>query len=463
MNTESINPIIANNKTMTLDKNSDNRNNGDKAVYGIFYGENFGQISLFKYIKFDKKYKDEGASEIVELDLLSRLEHPHIIQASNIFTPKTHSINGIAIIMPLGDIMFKDLIKNGNMTTKQMLPILYKLACAIDFLHKNKILHLNINASNVILQGMHPYLINFRSAIFVDDLIEGKKSTFPLNLPYMQTQSSESRYIRNSNVDIWDFANMFLYAITGNELKTFALDDLDAMLIYVSPIYRSKCKNLLKKILNSLQNTNANECISAKDIYCDPLFDDFRDTKLENSGFTQNVTMTHEYAGDHRDIVKLIYHWCITYFGDNNIELLFLSIDLFNRVGAFYNSKTSQDRINLATGCLWIACKLLNIKCNMQKYLDDVRQIVPEVTIDGLLDAELDIIYLLNGILNVNTFYHQCNNKSELLTGFSDIIMNQDSTVYAKLNISDWLTSLRASSNDTNIGTKAIAIQDAFA
>src|SRR3989304_6822237 len=127
-----------------------------KGSYGFVYqvGDANGNLYAFKYIIPDPSYNKFGLDSLNEIDILTRVNHPYIIHAASIITSQTCQIDGLAIILPLADRSLYDLIKDPVTTTDMKLPILYKLASALDFLHHNNILHLDIKAPNVVIQGI---------------------------------------------------------------------------------------------------------------------------------------------------------------------------------------------------------------------------------------------------------------------------------------------------------------------
>jgi len=103
---------------------------------------------------------------------LRKLSHPNIIQVINYF-----EANGTAyIIMPFIEhiTLSTHLTENGKLSPEQILIILEPLIGAIDYLHKNAIVHSDISPANILIDtNDNPILINFGAASF----FSGNKTT----------------------------------------------------------------------------------------------------------------------------------------------------------------------------------------------------------------------------------------------------------------------------------------------
>lgn len=429
-------------------------------AYGFVYevGDAHGDLFAFKYIIPDESYKIFGLDSLNEVDILSRVQHPYIIHAAKIITSRNCQIDGMAIVLPLADRTLYDIIKDPLMTTENKLPLLYKLATALEFMHGSRILHLDIKSANVVLQGDTPYFIDFGLSMVVDNTTVGKYDhSTRVTIDHRAPEILAGGKNYNAAVDIWAFGIMLLYILSGRGIfnvdfatikpKAFSYivvnmfrnptQILYPLLSGVRPEYRDLCVDLLSKILQIDPSVR----LTAAQICNHPLFDNVREVV---NGQLEDPPIYYNYSSDHRDILKLMIHWGKTLYSTSRAELLFLAIDLFNRMGFFYKDRDAINRMSLAATCLWIAAKLTNsIQIPLNIYVPELTKMVPDITPKMILNDEIEITHSLSGILNVSNLYVACSTGDELIFTFTHIILNHDSTMYARTDISGWIQTMK--------------------
>jgi hypothetical protein len=181
---------------------------------------------------------------------------------------------------------------------------------------------------------------------------------------------------------------------------------------------------------------------SIADIVRHPLFAEFLPS--QPVGAVLDPPIQNTYGSNHRNIIKLIFQWAKNIFSDEDVELLFLAVDLYNRTAWAYETSTPLDQMVLAGACLWVAAKFVNAEIDTVKsYATQMQTLVPDITPAAILDHENEIIHLTHGILNVNALYKACSNLDELDFSYTHIIMNADVKIYARLIIPDWVALLK--------------------
>ena len=452
----------------------------DKVAYGLVYETGDINDDLFAFKYTNDSYKILGLEGLIEIDILSRINHPYIIHAIKIITNNNCEINGLAILLPLADGSLYDITKNKYLTTDTKLPILYKLSIALKFLHQSNILHLDIKNKNIVIQyGMKEYIqyfINFEVSMIVDNISIGKyNENLLVTFEYRAPEILEGGRIYNEAVDIWAFGIMLLYTIVGDNIYDVNINEnitelkfrdilidtfpknLPELLKGVRQKYYSHFIDFFTKILK----INPHERLTASEICNHPIFSEF------NLSLESNITMgniiipeiSFDYSDDHRDILKLIFHWGKSLYENSYVELLFLAVDLFNRVGTFYKNYQSNDRMILAATCLWVATKLINDKIiSLNIYVNYISETIHNIIPNNILNTEITIIHVLSGILNVSNLYKLCNNGDQLKLSFEHIIMSKDSTLYARTNVTEWIKELEIHIKIPKILTKNITI-----
>lgn len=434
-------------------------------TYGYVYEVNDrqGNVYAFKYMLPHTDYTVAGLSDVIEIDVLSRFNHPHILHAAHIITPFNCNIKGMALVLPLADSSLYDRLRRRDMTTAMKLPIFYKLACALEFMHDNGVMHLDIKSLNVVMQDMHPYFIDFGASLETQDVEAGviqpyTRLTVDHRAPELLALAGNRNKLYNGAVDVWAFGIMMLYAISERriypevdfkniqplELKeivldTFKNDDrLEDLLVVVDAKYEEQCMDLFRGMLS----LDPAKRFTAKQIVDHPLFDEVR---VPITGTVISPPIAFTYAADHDQHVKWIVHWAKTIYTSSPCEVLFLAVDLFNRMASHFTNTPSEQRTILAATCLMVATKIItpDTAISFKKYakiLYDTGAIVP---VEDLLESETEIVAFLNGVINVNSIFKQCQNGNQLITTLQYVILSADSTLYARVDIPAWIEFMK--------------------
>lgn len=452
-----------------------NIDTADNDICSLVRSAKYGFVTdldnLYAY-KFTLQDKTYGLTCLNEIDLLSRIKHPHIMRYINIMTKNNSSIDGLAIILPLADRTLFDIIKCPSITTSNKLPMFYKLASALEFLHSNNILHLDIKADNVLLQDNNPYFVGFEDSVTVDNINKGKYidsiiGTIDHRAPELLSGSS----VYNAAVDVWAFGIMMLYIIGGQgiypvDFSTISEERLastvvnlfsqskylDKFLINVCDKYKSACKDLLMNILV----VNPSNRYTARQILQHKIFDEFR-TPI--SGTLVETGMFPKITSDHRDIVKLIVYWAKSIYPNESSEVLFLAVDLFNRVSIHYHEDEATVRMKMAAACIWVAAKMVTRKVlKLSTYVNIISKTVV-MSEDDILDKELELVHNLAGVLNYSKLYNSCKTSEGLNLSLYNIILAKDQIIYSELDIPKWIEYIKTlpGDNPKEITIKEIA------
>lgn len=431
-----------------------------QGTYGMVYQVNDagGETFAFKYMRGFYDRNKYGIEDLIEIDITSRVQHPHIIHAAAIITPRNCDIDGMALVLPLADQTLWDALRHLLMTTDTKLVILYKLACAMQFLHAHGILHLDIKSDNVVMQGETPYLIDFGLSMICDDAEEGRHSaSVRVTITHRAPEILRGSTKYNAAVDVWAFGIMMLRAFGGNDLYAvnhnsttqeadllnritgYATNDkrFDYLLQYVREQYQAPLKDLLLKMLDINPVTRC----TATDIVNHPLFDTVR---MPMVGTLIAPPIASEYAPDHRDILKLLVTWMRELYAVARIVTLFVAVDLFNRTDSYYRDKSPLDRMILAATCVWMSAKLASYNTIPVAYfVSKINQTVPGISERNILTTELEVIAILDGVLYDLQLYQAADNMDQLIQIYTLVVMSPDSQLYANVDIPAFIQQLR--------------------
>lgn len=359
-----------------------------------------GESYLIKYF---------SSVNLVEIDALSRLNHPHIIHS--IETIKSN--DKVIVLLPLANFTLDHAI--ATYSTEKKLLLIYRLLHALEFIHRNNLSHTNVTKKNIGMKDNHPYFINLESCI-----LDKTKQ----------------------DLDIKDFGKLFSEILNGSSVESTEQN----LFRFVNKEYKANCFEFINWIMKESPTT--------KEVLDHKIFDKVRTEILAGE---ISSTINSDYAEDQRDIIKLIVYWCRELFSEKDVELLFLAVDLFNRSASTYKDKLSLERMALGATCLFMASKMFGENLLVADKLKTINTLVPEINQEMILKKELEVIDLLGGVLNVSKLYKSCNNSEEIKTTFREIVMNKDSSLYAKLNLEEWKKMMNI---ETTSSSKEIKIKD---
>ena len=445
----------------------------DEGAYGTVFSviNRVGEIYALKYIK-QNSYNEIGYDALIEIDIMRRIEHPHIIHSSMIITSLSCDLqDSLAIIMPLADMTLLTAITYDQLNINTKLAIIYKLAVAVAFMHQHNILHLDIKLNNIVLRGTEPYLIDFGIAMFAANIAIGRYYKYELvtitNRP-PEILSGGRQY--NDVVDVWSLGMVVLSLLTSRvslfsnkvdwgsapvvlqELE-FIVEQIPVLLNGINIKYRDHCISLVQAMLTF----DPKQRLTAAQTIEHPLFDDVRTIIV---GHINEPVYNPVYAEDHRSILKIMLTLAQYVFSTNSVESLLLAIDIYNRVGTYYSQSTIIKRIALAAMCLIVAMKLLDQpQLDLLSYQSIINVLVPEITVNEFLQAETEIIYYLNGILYRSPFFDRLTTGDQIILTFSHIIMDHDSTLYLRVDYDAWARMVKQLSLENKYPSKDITIK----
>lgn len=139
----------------------------DKGAYGEIYKfKHEGKNRVLKIIKPDP---DLGIINLVELDTMQRLVHPNLMKADVVSVMRVKGEQKTVIVMEEADCdLWKYLEKSIPFDVK--LQIIVDICQGLAFLHKNDILHLDLNPSNILIfkhnGQVHARLTDFGLSLF---------------------------------------------------------------------------------------------------------------------------------------------------------------------------------------------------------------------------------------------------------------------------------------------------------
>ncbi len=339
-----------------------------KGVYGTVYVVNDNGIK--KALKIQHK-SAEGITNIIEMDILTRIRHPHIVKGKIVHDQHDE----IGILMPYYETNLMDATYNKILTCSQKLRIFKQIFSACNFLYETcHILHLDIKGSNILLDDhFNAYLCDFSLATKLDHMnqnvkIYNKEIISECFRPY--ELFCDVPHIIGEHSVIWQLGMLLIFIFGECHLP-----------ITVSTgkkyLYRKFAENNITK-LNSIRNflidTMVNqELLETLILLCGEMiefniYDRIKFSKLKTHALLFSEEKNHEIKKKNECIVKsisntnvIIYKESVVFLieevkthDDIPVDCFFLTIDLIYRTFHLFGKQYYKYHVLL---CYMIACK----------------------------------------------------------------------------------------------------------
>ena len=191
-----------------------------KGAYGIVYKvvESGKQYALKTYVN------DAFApSNLIEIDTLVRMDHPNVVKTHKAYVNKQC---GVCLLLDLADSdldkYIKDHSEQAGTATPEKQRIMFGLACGLNYLHSNFIIHKDLKPPNVLLKNGVPLIADFGLAsIRLSEEIkkEGPVNTIWWRPPEMLVidleEDQNAPHTISGKVDVWAMGLIFYQLIMG--------------------------------------------------------------------------------------------------------------------------------------------------------------------------------------------------------------------------------------------------------
>jgi len=413
---------------------------------------------------------ENGVSQIREIDIVKRCQHPNIIQFRDIFVDISVDIDSderaIYYVMALADGTMDSYIY----VSSDKLRIMFEIISAILFLHTNNICHGDLKPANILMFGNKAVITDFGLSQYLDS------DTICTPTPHYAPPEILSIYVPEFNVsnsaeyvmelreeitdmrivDVWSLGAIFGYVLTGkdlffNENNTKVgisrkvgryIKDPDTYLKNngVDDIYIPVLKRLLDphpstrlsdltKILSLPMFAGIAHVSSQEELQSlKPVFGSFG--TIITFGSYNNTLDTKRFDAAIKWIGDICKHGLSS-------KSYFRIIDLFYRCfDLVYDKKKRIKRDVIIPACILIACKLDN---NQIVNVDKICRWCDKFTTEDLISMETDIIIKLSGILYTNTPYSYCSSAKSIYT-LMPLVKCKD--FYINTNFKEYVTKL---------------------
>jgi len=207
-------------------------------------------------VKFvNKKLVEKPENLDTETNLLRKVSHPHIVHLIDICDTK----NTLFIVMELmeGGELYEEIVKRKSFSEKDASHIMEQLFSALNYLHKNNIVHRDLKLENLLLTRKND--LEIKLADFgLSKMYNGTAMFTACGTPYYVAPEILTGDGYNSKIDTWA-AGVLLYVLLSGRLPFSGETDvdlfkaiMDADLIWKKPQFDTvsgEAKDLIQKLI----------------------------------------------------------------------------------------------------------------------------------------------------------------------------------------------------------------------
>jgi len=220
-----------------------------------------------------------GIPSIGEIDVLARIRHPHLMSMHQIcvadlcspITTKTATVNSTAIAISMPWAKYGNLynfITNYELDFRSMVYILMQVLQAVEYLHSERILHMDIKMENVLVMSIDPLVVklgDFGMITYADRRGVRDFDQEAVTVTYRSPELFNYPGNYSTNNDIWSIGIMFLYMLLRREHIFPHLEPLDKVREFVCRTFNdtNRHRNLVKYLT---EDKNLTSMLSSKEL-----------------------------------------------------------------------------------------------------------------------------------------------------------------------------------------------------
>lgn len=371
--------------------------------FGV-YAKIYRILNTEEVIKVNRHQHDFlGIRYPAEYDIATRLKHPHLIRAKRI------TEEGYLVFPYYQHNLSRDKILRLPLPQRKLL--LKQLISAVDYLHDNGYLHLDIKGDNVLVSKNKDHLVlaDFGAALFISNQ-ESKISSRDRIPDYLKAPEllqmkiqGKTKFSYNRALDYWSLGLLCLDVLTGKLLRTKrkSIVDIYEEMYYLFSNPAAK-KRYLSQLLPDEEEWQDNLSLL---LQWDPSkrILPFMNFSQPGLALVETPVLHWEERVYKRIITRLLVRLAHN-FVIEKVEAFFLGVDLFMR--CYYLSRPKD---KLALTCFWLAIK------TVEGVSVDPREIEPNEDVTTLWLIELEVIRELGGRLYYPNLFTSAQSSKDLI------------------------------------------------
>ncbi len=434
-------------RTISLgDKNINLIKDLGKGTYGSVY-----LIRLdgkLKAIKIISNKKNDGIRSLNEIDIMSKLDHPNLVQANGILVSIDKFVT-VGIIMDLANTDLFKMIERSDFTTNKRFKVLSDITNGVKFLHDSGYIHLDLKPSNILIFSKGNAKITDFGLSY---LLENGSKYLPSELVTIthrapEILNGERKYTKAS--DIWSLGIIFFQVLSG---KISLYKDFDKKTIIRTNMLLFGKRNIDKTLHKYIVGPNVISVIKQMldfDPSKRPSVNTILKLLFNNVIVEGKVKYSSPLPPKSCDIMYYYGFDFMLRFATKieiKTETFFLAADIYQR-SIHYNSLSGNKKdwanlVILAITSIYMAIKMIesfdkNIK-NMLRLIEELNEKLINKLADSILKTEAAIVQLFRGVVYSINLFTETEGLDRLIFTFKYL---RNCFMYHKIDLNEWSKS----------------------
>lgn len=415
---------------------SKNKSLGEGSFGAVSLVEKDGKKYVLKTIKEDNIYKKDFFNDPIELDIIFRLNSPHLVKGVEIVVSNECSDN-IGVVLEYIDSNLSDDLDKGLISSKNKKKLMYDVALGLKCLHDNNFIHLDIKPENMMYRsGDVPVgvLIDYGLGSYTPEgIYKGIKTlhprlTFDYSSPRSIRESEKKIGYYDASDDIWalgisyiDFFIDFQDYLYINDIKVedekksskllsnFLLEKFDNKNIDIflnnrvlkfTEDFSVEEKEQFKDLLKNMLTIELNKRYTIDQVINHSFFREFRTGKSEcylHKPQKYNLNnIPQKYFLELQEIAKI----CQKDIPNERLDILFMAIDIYLR----FICQSSIELMNVIEDWLPRLCMLIAYK--YYNWSEDDK-LLDEIVLKSFM--ETTVYKIIGGKIREERYYEKFN------------------------------------------------------
>ena len=357
---------------------------------------------LFASKEIDVK---ENNHSILEIDIMSRLNHPNILGSIGISV--SFSRKNIYINMELATTNLDKLLREKSLNKKEKIKILKDVITGLVYLHSNNIAHLDLKPENILCQindnGYIGKICDFGLSLYIIEIgvsTSSKRTTYTYRAPEVQ------KNYNTLNSDVWSLGILIIDVITN--FKSFVEISKLPIKKYLHNMYKT---DIISKKIDNLQISKDAKCLihnMTKRKFSNRIKTS-EILKLIDENIDQSIFINDNSPGEKiisdislpSTLEEILIQKCIEY--KLHVEVLYYAISICYRAAKYFDCYKDKDEM--------IKVIESSIVLSYYRYYDEYLEKYDSFT---RIEIESYIIYKLKGILFPENPFSFCKKLDDL-------------------------------------------------
>lgn len=401
-----------------------------------------------------------GVTNVHEPVVLNYVSHPNIIKFISISGEKD-----VFLLEIFTCTAYKFFIEDEEDDHTLQKSILFQVAIGLRYLHKNNIVHLNLNTDTVVVKS-----IGGRCEAKITELNDSKfminSNVIPKSnnhVPYRAPEILSNEGVLSPALDIYAYGMLSLNILSNKEsshnqdpniwleaLKENKDND------FIEERFKHKKMEQLSLVIHFISNClsyNPKNRPQIGSIIENDIFKKFQSNKTFEAAYKYEpiynykgeYNFTKESDNKFRIGLKWITKMYTTFFNKINVVCLFWNLDLLYKYRRWLDDDNRVYQAAMAS--IRLILKTVGYPFNNNDLLDDLKKIYSTVDIDKIDEMEISILEQLDGNLLCSELYNKCVTVDDLKDLYDHMLDHNTVKNYLNGNHEEFYATLKHGGN----------------